>query len=111
MRHSDRARDPKNVVSAGTAAARGARAEEEMKDMQTEVFAAAAVSNWIRASASSFRSSQTLALLLRLSHCLPVQAIRGRWCCAAGTNYPMLGPSQAVLVSDCPAGQRQLQGL
>jgi hypothetical protein len=82
-----------------------------MKDMQTEVFAPAALSNWIRASANSFRSSQTFALLLRLSHCLPVQAIRSRWCCAAGTDYPMLGPSQAVLVSDYPAGQRQLQGL
>ena len=111
MRHSDRARDPKNVVFAGTGVARGARVVQEMREMQTEAFAAAALSNRIQASASSFHWSQILALLPCLSHCVRVQGICGRRCHAVGPDYPVLGPSQALIVSDCLAGQRQLQGL
>jgi hypothetical protein len=60
--HSDRARDPRTVVSAGmTAAARGVRAGAGMREMQRATFPAAALSDWLRASASSFRWSQTLA--------------------------------------------------
>src|SRR5215469_2731937 len=63
--HSDRARDQRTVVSAGTmAAARGVRAGVGMPEMQRATFPAAALSDWLRASASSFRWSQTLAVSL-----------------------------------------------
>jgi hypothetical protein len=104
--HSDRARDGRTVVSAGmTAAARGARAGVWMREMQRATFPAAALSNRLRASASSFRWSQTLAALLCLSHCLSVQAMCGRQGYAAGPDCPILVPSEALLGSDCLAGR------
>src|SRR5215472_6126594 len=109
--HSDRARDPRTVVSAGmTAAARGVRAWVGMREMQRATFPAAA-SDWLRASASSFRWSQTLAVSLSLSHCLSVRAICDRQCYAAGQDCPILVPSEALRGSDCLAGRRQLQDL
>src|SRR6516165_2489625 len=109
---SDRARDPRTVVSAGmTAAARGVRAGVGMREMQRATFPAAALSDWLRASASSFRWSQTLAVSLCLSHCLSVRAICDRQCYAAGPDCPILVPSQALRGSDCLAGRRQLQDL
>src|SRR6516165_9164248 len=66
--HSDRARDQRTVVSAGTmAAARAVRVGMGMREMQRATFPAAALSDWLRASASSFRWSQTLAVSLCLS--------------------------------------------
>src|SRR5215469_2438752 len=108
MRHSDRARDQRIVISAGTvAAARGVRAGVGMREMQRATFPAAALSDWLRASASSFRWSQTLAVSLSLSHCLPVRAICDRQYYAAGTDCP----TKALRGSDCLAGRRQLQDL
>src|SRR5499427_10159662 len=110
--HSDRARDQRTVVSAGTtAAARGVRAGVGMPEMQTATFPAAALSDWLRASASSFRWSQTLAVSLCLSHCLSVRSICDRQCYAAGPDCPILVPSEALRGSDCLAGRRQLQDL
>ena len=110
--HSDRARDQRTVVSAGTtAAARGVRVGVGMREMQRATFAAAALSNRLRASASSFRWSQTLAVLLCRSHCLSVRAICDRQCYAAGPDCPILAPLQALLGSDCLAGRRQLRDL
>jgi hypothetical protein len=110
--HSDRARDPRTVVSAGmTAAARGVRAGVGMREMQRATFPAAALSDWLRASASSFRWSQTLAVSLCLSHCLSVRAICDRQCYAAGPDCPTLVPSEALRGSDCLVGRRQLQDL
>src|SRR6516165_7328132 len=93
--HSDRATDQRSVVSAGmTAAARGVRAGVGMREIQRTTLPAAALSDWLRASASSFRWSQTLALSLCLSHCLSVRAICDRQCYATGPDCPILVPSE-----------------
>src|SRR6516225_755213 len=110
--HSDRARDHRTVASGGmTAAARGVRAGAGMREMQRATFPAAALSDWLRASASSFRWSQTLAVSLCLSHCLSVQAICDRKCYATGPYCPILVPSEPLHGSDCLAGRGQLQDL
>src|SRR6516164_3510211 len=107
--HSDRARDQRTVVSAGTmAAARAVRVGMGMREMQRATFPAAALSDWLRASASSFRWSQTLAVSLCLSQ---LRAICARQCYAAGPDCPILVPSEALRGSDCLAGRRQLQDL
>ena len=91
-------------MSAGMmAAARG----EGMREMQRATFPAAA-SNRLRASAGSFRWSQTPAVLLRLSDCLSVLAIGGRQYYA---DCPILVPSEALLGPDCLAGRRQPRDL
>src|SRR5262249_48825254 len=92
-------------------AAGGVRAGVGMPEMQTAIFPAAALSDWLRASASSFRWSQTLAVSLCLSHCLSVRAICDRQCYAAGPDCPILVPSEALRGSDFLARRRQLQDL